>query len=78
MACSRVLINAGLNVLQPMLDADEAFRMADHQVTAGSQALGQSLNKLRLRFAIKIDHHVPAKDDVKTGCERITRLKKIQ
>jgi hypothetical protein len=48
-----------------MADARQALRMTHEQIAAWDELSGQPGDELFLRGAIKINHHVPAKNELK-------------
>lgn len=73
----RFLINRRLDVLEPVTDTQQAFRMPDKQVSAGLQAIVEFVHKRHLSRFIEIYHHIAAENNIEffIKCERGYQIK---
>src|SRR5208282_2162458 len=56
------LVNAGTQAAQGNFQAVEAFRVADDEESIRNEKVAQLVHQPLLRRAVKIDHHVAAKN----------------
>ena len=60
-----------------MRDPGKALGVSDLEISPRQEHPSQSVDEPFLRRAVKINHHIPAKDDLKLGIEGIGILKQI-
>ena len=59
----RFTVSGRTDIAERMLDAIEALGVSDEQVASRHQLICQPVDKVLLRLAIEVDHHVAAEDD---------------
>src|SRR5689334_6724014 len=74
----RLLVDGRPDRFQPMTKMRQAFRVADHEVTARHETTGQAIHELLLRLPIEVNHDVAAEDDLERLGERRLALQEVQ
>src|SRR5690348_7937196 len=73
----RIPVYRRTHILQRVIDARQAFGVADEQISAGLQVLRQPVYQTLLRRLVEVNHDIAAEDQWKTAIVR-KRLYQVQ